>query len=156
VFVATHRPPHRHPHTPARPAPAPKKPAATARPKQRSPAAKAPVSAAPVRTPEQLAQAKVARLTDKVRKVIADIQALAAGGTANGLALATSMLQTTLRPLLASIDRVLAPFGLKLPPAGAAAASATADNSGLANLLGPLRGLLDSVQLLLQRLLGGG
>ncbi|MEA2128268.1 MAG: hypothetical protein QOJ85_1159, partial [Solirubrobacteraceae bacterium] len=126
------------PHTPARPAPAPKKPAATARPKPRNPAAKTPVSAAPVRTPEELAKAKLARLTNKVRKVIADMQALAAGGTPNGLALAASMLQTTLRPLLASIDRLVAQFGLKLPPAGAASAAA-AGNSGLADLLGPLR-----------------
>ncbi|MEA2151322.1 MAG: hypothetical protein QOD69_3152 [Solirubrobacteraceae bacterium] len=131
----------------------PDEPAAATRPKRkaRGPSAKSPASAAPVRTPEELAQAKLARLTDKVRRVIADAQALAAGGTQNGLSLAASMLQGTLRPLLASIDRVLAPFGLTT-----ATPAATAGNSPLADVLGPLRGLLDSVQLLLQRLLGGG
>lgn len=75
-------------------------------------------------------------------------------GTQNGLSLAVSMLQGTLRPLLTSIDRVLAPFGLKL--GSAATTSAAAGTTALADLLGPLRGLLDSVQLLLQRLLSGG
>jgi hypothetical protein len=59
------------------------------------------------------------------------------------------MLQRTLPVLLASIDHVLAPFGLS-------ASSATAGAPALADVLGPLRGLLDSVQLLLQRLLSGG
>jgi hypothetical protein len=106
-----------------------------------------------VRTPEELAKAKLARLTEQVRRAIAEAQALAASGTQNGLLLAASTLERTLRPLLASIDRVLAPLGLQLPPD--ATTSATAGNPALANLLGPLGGLLDSVQLLLRLLRGG-
>jgi RNA polymerase sigma factor (sigma-70 family) len=134
---------------PARPKPKPRSPAA------KSPAStSAPASTSPVPTPEELAKAKLARLTEQVRRALAEAQALAASGTQNGLMLAASTLQRTLRPLLASIDSVLAPFGLKLPPN--ATTSATAGNPALANLLGPLGGLLDSMQLLLQRLLGGG
>jgi RNA polymerase sigma factor (sigma-70 family) len=135
-------------------------PAAAARPKPkpspkpRIPAATSPASTSPVPAPEEVAKAKLARLTDEVRRVLSDAQALAASGTQNGLSLAVSMLQRTLRPLLASIDRVLAPFGLKLE--SAATTSATAGTAALADVLGPLRGLLDSVQLLLQRLLSGG
>jgi len=70
------------------------------------------------------------------------------------MSLATSMLQRTLGPLLTSIDRVLAPFGLKLP--SSATTGTNTDGTRLANLLAPVRGLLDSVQLLLQRLLGRG
>jgi RNA polymerase sigma factor (sigma-70 family) len=139
----------------------PEKPAAAAKPKPkpspkpRSPAATSPASStSSAPTPEELAKTKLARLTDEVRRVLAEAQALAASGTQNGLALAASMLQRTLRPLLASIDRVLAPFGLKL--GSAAATSPTAGTTALADLLGPLRGMLDSVQLLLQRLLSGG
>jgi hypothetical protein len=133
---------------PARPKPKPRSPAAT------SPASTSPPAAtAPVRTPEELAKAKLARLTEQVRRAIAEAQALAASGTQNGLLLAASTLERTLRPLLASIDRVLAPLGLQLPPD--ATTSATAGNPALANLLGPLGGLLDSVQLLLRLLRGG-
>jgi RNA polymerase sigma factor (sigma-70 family) len=136
----------------------PGKPAAAAKPKPspqpRGPAATSPASSpastSSVRTPEELAKAELARLTDKVRRLIADAQALATGGTRSGFGLAAGMLQRTLPALLASIDRVLAPFGLN------AASSATAGTPALADLLGPLPGLLNSVQLLLQRLLSGG
>jgi RNA polymerase sigma factor (sigma-70 family) len=134
--------------------PAARSPVSPSPVRPRSPAAKPPASTSPARTPEEVAKAKLARLTDKVRRVIADAQALAAGGTQNGLALARSMLDGTLRPLLASIDRVLAPFGLTL--SAAATTSATAGSAPFADVLGPLRGLLGSMQLLLQRLLGGG
>jgi len=69
------------------------------------------------------------------------------------MSLATSMLQRTLGPLLTSIDRVLAPFGLKLP---STATTGSTGSTGLANLLAPVRGLLENVQLLLQRLLNQG
>jgi RNA polymerase sigma factor (sigma-70 family) len=124
----------------AKPTPTPKP-----RPRPQSPAATSPASAAPAGTPEELAKAKLAILTEKVRRVIADAQALAASGTQQGFALAANMLQRTLRPLLASIDGVLAPFGLS------ATSSATAGSPAFADLLGPLRGLLDSVQQLLQQ-----
>ncbi|MCA1678903.1 MAG: hypothetical protein LC777_08155 [Actinobacteria bacterium] len=127
-----------------------REPAAPARPRT---AANRPAPTAPVRTPQELATARLAALADEVRRVIAKAQALAAAGTQNALSLATSMLQRTLGPLLTSIDRVLAPFGLKLP---SSATSATADRTGLAQLLAPVRGLLDSVRLLLQRLLTRG
>jgi hypothetical protein len=55
------------------------------------------------------------------------------------------MLQRTLPALLASIDRVLAPFGLT-----AATTNAAAGTTAFADLLGALRGLLDSVQQLLR------
>jgi D-alanyl-D-alanine dipeptidase len=124
-------------------------PAAAARPRS---AANSPAPTAPAKTAEELATARLARLTDEVRRVVANAKALAAAGTQNALSLATSMLQRTLAPLLTSIDRVLAPFGLKL--SSSATTSATAGRTALANLLAPVRGLLDSVQLLLQRLLG--
>jgi RNA polymerase sigma factor (sigma-70 family) len=120
-------------------------------PKPRSPVATSPASTSSVPPPEELAKAKLALLTDQVRRVIANAKALAASGTQNGLSLAASMLQRTLPALLASIDRVLAPFGLT-----AATTSATAGTTAFADLLGPLRGLLDSVQLLLQRPPSGG
>ena len=128
------------------------KPAAALKP--RSPAASPPAAAAPQRTAEELARARLARLTEQLRRVMAEAQALAAGGTQHALSLATSMLGRTLGPLLTSIDRVLAPFGLKLP--SSPATSGTAGRTGLASLLAPVRGLLDSVQLLLQRLLSRG
>ena len=87
---------------------------------------------------------------EQVRRVIAQAQALAAGGTQNALSLATSMLQRPLGPLLTSMDRVLAPFGLKLP--SSATTSTTAGRTALADLLAPVRGILDSVQQMLQRL----
>lgn len=123
------------------------------RPKPRSPAATSPASASPVPAPApgEQAKAELALLTDKVRRVVADAQALAASGTQQGALLAASMLQRTLRPLLASIDRVLAPLGLN-----ATSSSATAGNTALAEILGVLRGLLDSVQPLLQRMPSGG
>lgn len=142
----------------------PHKPAAAAKPKPRpepkpSPKSRAPVATSPastpavpaVPTPEQLAKSKLAILTDQVRRVIANAKALAASGTQNAMAMASSMLQRTLPALLASIDRVLAPFGLT-----AATASATASTTAFADLLGPLRGLLDSVQLLMQQRPAGG
>jgi hypothetical protein len=127
-------------------------PAAAARP--RSPAAHSLSRTAPARTPEELAKARIGRLVDEVRRVITEAQALAAGGTQNALSLATSMLQRRLGPLLTSIDRVLAPFGLKLP--SSATTGGTAGRTALANLLVPVRGLLDSLQLLLQRLFSRG
>ena len=126
-------------------------PAAAARPRT---ATDSPAPTAAVRTPKELATARLARLIDEVRRVIANAQALAAGATQNALSLATRMLGRTLGPLLTSIDRVLAPFGLKLP--SSSATSGTAGRTGLASLLAPVRGLLDSVQLLLQRLLSRG
>jgi len=119
----------------------------------RSPAASSPAPTASSRTREELARARLARLTDEVRRIIANAQALAAGGTQNAMSLATSMLQRTLGPLLTSIDRVLAPFGLKLP---STATTGSTGSTGLANLLAPVRGLLENVQLLLQRLLNQG
>ena len=130
----------------------PDEPAAAARP--RTPAASSTAPTVSSRTREELARARLARLTDEVRRIIANAQALAGGGTRNAMSLATSMLQRTLGPLLTSIDRVLAPFGLKLP--SSATTGANTGGTGLANLLAPVRGLLDSVQLLLQRLLGRG
>ncbi|MCA1700738.1 MAG: hypothetical protein LC790_18265, partial [Actinobacteria bacterium] len=126
-------------------------PAAAVRP--RSPAASSPAPTASSRTREELARARLARLTDEVRRVIANALALAAGGTQNAMSLATSMLQRTLPPLLTSIDRVLAPFGLKLP---STATTGSTGGTGLENLLAPVRGLLENVQLLLQRLLSRG
>ncbi|MDQ3722392.1 MAG: sigma-70 family RNA polymerase sigma factor [Actinomycetota bacterium] len=144
------------PDAPALTAPGPSvadEPAAAAvRP--RSPAASPPAPTASSRTREELARARLARLTDEVRRIIANAQALAAGGTQNAMSLATSMLQRKLGPLLTSIDRVLAPFGLKLP--SSATTSGATGRAALANLLAPVRGLLDSVQLLLQRLLNRG
>ena len=128
------------------------RPAAALKP--RSPAASPPAAAAPVRTAEELARARLARLTEQLRRVIADAQALAAGGTQNALSLARSMLQRTLVPLLTSIDRVLAPFGLRLP--SSETATATSGGTGLANLLAPVRGILDSVRQMLQRWFGRG
>ena len=127
-------------------------PAAAAR--QRSPAARSLAPAAPSKTREELAKARLTRLADEVRRVIANAQTLAAGGTQNALLLAIGMLQRTLTPLLTSIDRVLAPFGLKL--SSSATTSATASRTGLADILAPVRGLLDGVQLLLQRLSSRG
>ncbi|CAA9517476.1 MAG: hypothetical protein AVDCRST_MAG67-3149 [uncultured Solirubrobacteraceae bacterium] len=143
------------PEAPALSAPRPSvadEPSAAARP--RSPAASSAAPAAPVRTAQELAKARLARLMDEVRRVIANAQALAAGGTQNAMSLATSMLQRTLGPLLTSIQRVLAPFGLKLP--STATTSGTAGRMTLANLLAPVRGVLDSVQLLLQRMFSRG
>ena len=137
--------------TPARPAPGAvvaDEPAAAVRP--RSPAAASPAPTAPARTAEEVAKARLARLMEQVRRVIAQAQAVAAGGTQNALSLATSMLQRTLGPLLTSMDRVLAPFGLKLP--SSATTSTTAGRTALADLLAPVRGILDSVQQMLQRL----
>ncbi len=105
-------------------------------------------------TPEALAKARIAQLSERLRQVIADAQAVAASGTQNALSLATSMLQRTIAPLLTSIDRVLARFGLRLP--SAATPSATGGRTGLANLLAPVRGILDSVQQMLQRLFSRG
>lgn len=122
--------------------------------KPRGPAMRSPAAAAPTRTPEELAKARIARLIEAVRRAIADAQALAAGRTQNAMSQATSMLQRTLGPLLTSIERVLAPFGLKLP--SSATVSATTGRTGLEKLLSPVRGLLDNVQLLLQRLLNRG
>ncbi len=133
------------PHVPAAAAKPKPRPKPKPSPKPRSPVATSPASTSPVPTPEEVAKAKLALLTDQVRRVIADAQALAASGTQQGVLLAASTLQRTLRPLLASIDRVLAPFGLN------ATSSATAGNTALADILGPLRGLLDSAQQLMQR-----
>ncbi|HEV2777285.1 MAG TPA: sigma-70 family RNA polymerase sigma factor [Solirubrobacteraceae bacterium] len=121
---------------------------------RRAPAASRSAPTAPAATPEELAKARIARLTERLRQVIADAQALAAGGTQNAMSMATSMLQRTVVPLLTSIDRVLARFGLRLP--SSATASATAGETGLAKLLAPVRGILDSVQQMLQRMFSRG
>ncbi len=115
-------------------------------PKPRSPVATPPAAASSVPTSEELAKGRLAVLADQIRRVIANAQALAAGGTQNGLAMAASMLQRTLPALLASVDRVLAPFGLT-----AATTSAAAGTTAFADILGPLRGLLDSAQQLMQQ-----
>jgi len=125
-------------------------PVAAAKPRSPAASSLAPAS----KTREELAKDRLARLTDEVRRVIANAQTLAAGGTQNALSLAIGMLQRTLTPLLTSIDRVLAPFGLKL--SSSATTSATASRTGLADILAPVRGLLDGVQLLLQRLSSRG
>lgn len=64
------------------------------------------------------------------------------------------MLQRTVVPLLTSIDRVLARFGLRLP--SFAAPATTSGRTGPADLLAAVRGILDSVQQMLRRLFGRG
>jgi len=143
------------PDTPALAAPggsAADEPAAAVTP--RIPAATRSAPKAATMTPEALAKARIAQLSERLRQVIADAQAVAASGTQNALSLATSMLQRTIAPLLTSIDRVLARFGLRLP--SSATPSATGGRTGLANLLAPVRGILDSVQQMLQRLFSRG
>jgi len=143
------------PDTPALAAPggsAADEPAAAVTP--RVPAATRSAPTAATMTPEALAKARIAQLIERLRQVVADAQAVAAGGTQNALSLATSMLQRTVAPLLTSIDRVLARFGLRLP--SSATPSATGGRTGLANLLAPVQGILDSVQQMLQRLSSRG
>jgi RNA polymerase sigma factor (sigma-70 family) len=133
------------PGAPADPTPGPAgatPPPAPATPPSQPAAAKAPESAI----------AKLGRLGDQVKQVLADATAIAADGTQEALALATGLLDRTLGPLRSSIDRLLASLGLSLPVAsGAPAQAATAP---VANILQPIQQVLGGVQSLLQQLLG--
>ncbi len=122
-------------------------PAATAPP---PPAAAAPATP----TSEEKAIDKLNSLGEQVREVLSDATAIVADGTQEALALATGLLDRTLGPLRASIDRVLASLGLSLPAAPAAGAPAAP--SPVTTVLAPVEQVLDGVQSLLQQLLGGG
>ncbi len=110
--------------------------------------------ATPTQTPEEQAIAKLDRLGDQVKQVLADATAVARDGTQEALALATGLLDRTLGPLRTSINRVLAAFGLALPDATAAPAQAAP--SPVTSILAPVEQVLDGVQSLLQQLLGRG
>ena len=106
---------------------------------------------------QQARPAKLDRLGDQVQQVLKQATAIAADGTQEALALASGLLDRTLGPLKASIDRVLASIGLSLPAAPAApAAQQQAQAPATTNLLAPVQTVLNGVQSLLQTLLGHG
>jgi RNA polymerase sigma factor (sigma-70 family) len=123
-------------------------PAATTPP----PTATPPLAPAAAKAPET-AVAKLGRLGDQVKQVLADATAIAADGTREALALATGLLDRTLAPLRATIDRVLASLGLSLPTSSAAP-PAPAAPAPTAHLLAPVQQVLGGLQSLLQQLLG--
>ena len=137
------------------PALAPPAPQAQRKP---SPAATAPATPAPAK---QSAPAKAPvtaisqldALRKQVEQAFADAQAIAADGTRDSLALATSMLDRTLGPLRTAIDAVLATLGMSLPAAQPAPAPATQPTT--TNVLQPVEQVLSGMQQLLQQLLGG-
>jgi hypothetical protein len=59
------------------------------------------------------------------------------------------LLSSRLSPLLTSVNRVLAPFGLRLPSLSTAPTS-----GGLSNIFSSVQGLLGGVERLLAQLLG--
>ncbi len=111
-----------------------------------------PAAPAVVATAPESAVAKLGKLGDQVKQVIADATSIAADGTQEALALATGLLDRTLGPLRASIDRVLASLGLSLP--GSPAARPVQQVAPVTSLLAPVHQVLDGVQSLLQKLLG--
>jgi hypothetical protein len=126
-------------------------PAATA-PARPAPTAQAPVVAA---RPAETAIEKLNRLQQLVQQAYADAQAVGADGTRDALALATGLLDKTLDPLLASIDRVLASLGLSMPSSiSQASAPVTAPQPTTQTILAPVQQAIDGVQSLIQRLLG--
>jgi len=106
-------------------------------------------------TPEDKAIAKLDNLGDQVKQVLADATAVAADGTQAALALAAGLLERTLGPLQASIDRVLSSLGLSLPVVAPPPAPAAQDTSPT-SVLAPIEQVLDGVQSVLQQLLGRG
>ena len=82
-----------------------------------APSAQQAPAAAPAakKTPSQTVEQKLTGLRQQVLDAVADAQAIAAGGTAGAIDLATKSLEDTLGALRPTIDRVLASIGLKLP-----------------------------------------
>jgi RNA polymerase sigma factor (sigma-70 family) len=105
-----------------------------------------------VKTPEQKAIEKLAPLRDAIAKAFANAQALAASGTQGALSMATGLLDRTLGPLTTSINRILAPFGMKLPVWNATSPASTPTSK--TNVLASVQQVLSGVQNLLQKLLG--
>ena len=108
-------------------------------------------------TPADQAIAKLGRLGDQVKQVLAQATAVASDGTQEALALATGLLDRTLGPLTTSINRVLASLGLaplKAPSTASAAPAAT--QPAAPSLLAPVQQVLSGVQSLLAKLLGHG
>ncbi len=142
----------RHRDTPALLPPAPvaqadPAPAATPPPPAAAPAPEQAIANAP-----ESAVAKLDRLGDEVKKVLSDATAIAADGTQEAIALATGLLNRTLGPLRASIDRLLASLGLSLPASSGPTVQAA--QAPTVNILQPVEQVLDGVQSLLAQLLG--
>jgi RNA polymerase sigma factor (sigma-70 family) len=124
---------------------------AAAKPPASAPAT-GPTAVAP--KPVETAIEKLDRLRKQVQQAFADAHAVAADGSREGLALAAGLLDKTLGPLRTAIGRVLAKIGLSMPAFAAPAPSPTAPQATTANVLAPVKQVLDGVQALLQRLLG--
>ena len=141
--------------TPALAPPAPqaeRKPApAVAAPKPSTPSPAK--QAAPANKPAVTALTQLDALRKQVEQAFADAQAIAADGTRDSLALATSMLDRTLGPLRSAIDAVLATLGMSLPTAQPAPAPTTQPTT--TNVLAPVEQVLSGMEALLQQLLGG-
>ncbi len=138
--------------TPALAPPVTAPPAAATKPTISSDTTSKPTTFAVVKTPTQTAIDKLAPLRDAVQKAFADAQALAAGGTQGALAMATGLLDRTLGPLTLQINRIIAPFGMKLPAWNAS--STASSQTSTAKVLAPVQQVLGGVQNLLQKLLG--
>ena len=152
--ASSSRPSKSHAETPTlAPPAAATRPATPATPK---PQAAAPVVAAPAQGEQEAAIVKLESLQEQVRKAFADAQAVAGGGSQEGLALATGLLDATLGPLRASIDKVLAAFGLSLPASSAPAPAPSALQATTTNVLAPVQSVLTGIQSLMQQLLGQG
>ena len=121
---------------------------AAAAPQRAAPTAQLPVVA---EKPTETAIEKLNSLQRLVQQAFADAQAVAADGSPDALALATGLLDRTLAPLQASIEKVLATVGLSVPTSVSAPASAPTTTQ---TVLAPVQQVLDGVQSLIQQLLG--
>jgi len=130
--------------------------------RDRAPAAAAPPRPAPTvrlpvvaEKPTETAIEKLNSLQRLVQQAFADAQAVAADGSPDALALATGLLDRTLAPLQASIEKVLATVGLSVPTSVSAPATAPASApTTTQTVLAPVQQVLDGVQSLIQQLLG--
>ncbi len=99
-------------------------------------------------TPREAAVGKLEPLTEAVQQVLLDVQTLASNGTKDSLALASSLLDRSLSPLLTQINQILTPLGLELPGVD------TSASPSKTNVLGSVQHVLDGVQSLAARLVG--
>ena len=106
------------------------------------------VTPSPAPSPET-AITRLGRLREQIRQVLANAQTIAAGGSQDAFTQVSGLLSSRLSPLLTSVNRVLAPFGLRLPSLSTAPTS-----GGLSNIFSSVQGLLGGVERLLAQLLG--